>query len=338
MYGYRARMRVREALRQRVDLGDRPANHGREFYSKNFTAQHRTGIPHFPKRFEDRDHSYREFKNNSRRLWREDAPPKARLRAEHSENWRRNVGRDERRFPFIPDFLQSEINTDYDNQKLNHDSRKTDYDTRKIDYDLRKNYYDSKETEYDNKNTYYDNRRHFEREIDQLQKASGPDGILNEMIKHTSSKLQLAVLKLFNVILRVGYFPDIWNQGLITPIFKNGDKFDPNNYRGICVSSNLGKLFCSIINARLLDFITTHNVLSRSQIGFLPNYRTSDHIYTLHTLIEKHVHQDKGKIYACFIDFKKAFDSIWHQGLFYKLIESGIGGKTYDLIKSMYTK
>ncbi len=79
------------------------------------------------------------------------------------------------------------------------------------------------------------------------------------------------------------------------------------------MSSNLGKLFCSIINARLLDFITTHNVLSRSQIGFLPNYRTSDHIYTLHTLIEKHVNQDKGKIYACFIDFKKAFDSIWHK-------------------------
>ncbi len=100
------------------------------------------------------------------------------------------------------------------------------------------------------------------------------------------------------------------------------------------MSSNLGKLFCSIINAQLLDFI----VLSRSQIRFLPNYRTSDHIYTLHTLIEKHVHQDKGKIYACFIDFKKAFDSIWHQGLFYKLIESGIGGKTYDLIKSMYTE
>jgi len=120
------------------------------------------------------------------------------------------------------------------------------------------------------------------------------------MIKHTSSKLQLAVLKLFNVILCVGYFPDIWNQGLITPIFKN-------NYRGICVSSNLGMLFCSIINAPLLDFITAHNVLSRSQIGFLPNYRTSDHIYTLHTLIEKHIHQDKGKIYACFIDFKKAF-------------------------------
>ena len=41
----------------------------------------------------------------------------------------------------------------------------------------------------------------------QLKKASGPDGILNEMIKHTSCKFQLAILKLFNVILSVGNFP-----------------------------------------------------------------------------------------------------------------------------------
>jgi hypothetical protein len=38
----------------------------------------------------------------------------------------------------------------------------------------------------------------------------------------------------------------------------------------------------------------------------------------------------------CFADFKKAFDSIWHEGLLYKLMESGVGGKTYG-IKSMYT-
>ena len=42
-------------------------------------------------------------------------------------------------------------------------------------------------------------------------------------------------------------------------------------------------------------------------------------------------------MFACFIDFQKAFDSIWHDGLFYKIIESGIGGKTYDIIKSMYS-
>ncbi len=138
------------------------------------------------------------------------------------------------------------------------------------------------------------------------------------------------------MFLSVGYFPDTWNQGLITPIFKQGDKFEPNNYRGICVNSNLGKIFCSVINIRLQNFLKTHKILEKSQIGFLPKHRTSDHIYTLHTIIDKHVHQNKTKIFACFIDFEKAFDSIWHEGLFLKLLENGIGGKTFDLISTMY--
>ena len=50
-------------------------------------------------------------------------------------------------------------------------------------------------------------------------KASGLDGIMNEMLKCTTPKFKLAILKLFNLILSVGYFPDIWNHGLITPIF-----------------------------------------------------------------------------------------------------------------------
>ncbi|XP_016350301.1 uncharacterized protein LOC107695035 [Sinocyclocheilus anshuiensis] len=37
------------------------------------------------------------------------------------------------------------------------------------------------------------------------------------------------------------FFPKIWNQGLISPIHKNGDKLEPNSYQGICVNSNLGK-------------------------------------------------------------------------------------------------
>uniref|UniRef100_A0A4W5RDT1 ribonuclease H n=1 Tax=Hucho hucho TaxID=62062 RepID=A0A4W5RDT1_9TELE len=159
------------------------------------------------------------------------------------------------------------------------------------------------------------------------------------MLKNSTPELQNAVLKLFNMVLTSGCFPDVWNQGLISPIHKSGDKSDPNNYRGICVNSNLGKVFCSILNSRIQTFLQEKNVISKCQIGFLPNHRTTDHIYTLHTLINKHVHQKKeGKIFACFIDFKKAFDSIWHEGLFYKILQTGLGGKVYDLIKCMYTE
>ena len=129
------------------------------------------------------------------------------------------------------------------------------------------------------------------------KKACGPDSIRNEMLKNSTPELQRAVLKLFNLVLSSGCFPDIWSRGLLTPIHKSGDKLDPNNFRGICVSSNLGKVFNSILNNRILTFLNEHNVLSKNQIGFLPNHRTTDHIYTLHTLINQHVHQTKnGKI------------------------------------------
>lgn len=98
------------------------------------------------------------------------------------------------------------------------------------------------------KEQYYKQQLTLIEEALKSKKACGPDGIFNEMLKPLNNKFQSAILKLFNLALSVGYFPDIWNQGLITPVYKNGDKFDPNNYRGICVNSNLGKIFCSIIN------------------------------------------------------------------------------------------
>ena len=129
-------------------------------------------------------------------------------------------------------------------------------------------------------------------------KACSIDSINSEMVKHSHLNLQLAMQKHFNLVLAAGYYPSVWNRGLISPIFKSGDKYNPSNYMGVCVNSNLSKLFCSILNSRLITYLTDHHILS-SQIGFLPNHQTSDHIYTLHTLIQQHVHKKhKGKMFA----------------------------------------
>ena len=87
-------------------------------------------------------------------------------------------------------------------------------------------------------------------------------------------------------------------------------RYDPSNYRGICISSCLGKLFCSILNQRLLKHIQSRDILHKSQIGFLANNRTADHVLTQRTLIDKNVNRHKTKVYACFVDFRKAFDSV----------------------------
>ena len=66
------------------------------------------------------------------------------------------------------------------------------------------------------------------------------------------------------------------------------------------------------------------NILHKSQIGFLPNNRTADHVLTLRTLIDKYVNCHHEKVYACFVDFRKAFDSVWHDGLLYKLLQNNV--------------
>ena len=125
------------------------------------------------------------------------------------------------------------------------------------------------------------------------KKSSYSDLIKNEMLKASYDYLSEVYLKLFNLILNIGIYPSIWSEGITTPIFKTGNKSDPGNYRGICVSSCLGKLFSSIINERLLKFVESNNLLHPSQIGFLKQNRTSDHIFTLRALIEKYSHLHK---------------------------------------------
>ena len=63
------------------------------------------------------------------------------------------------------------------------------------------------------------------------------DKIRNGMIKASLESLMPVYIELFKLILRSGKIPDIWRQGLISPFYKSGDKSDPTNYRGICVSS-----------------------------------------------------------------------------------------------------
>ena len=170
------------------------------------------------------------------------------------------------------------------------------------------------------------------------KKAAGTDRIRNEMLKSGRHFLMTSLKKL--LLLEAGTFPDCWSMGLITPIFKSVEKLNPTgNYRGICVTSCLGKLLTALLNTRLHNFVRSQNLLHPSQIGFLEGFRTTDHIFSLRTLINKYVtNANKGKLFCCFIDFQKAFDSIWHDGLLSTLISYKMGGRFYQLISEKYCR
>jgi hypothetical protein len=87
----------------------------------------------------------------------------------------------------------------------------------------------------------------------------------------------------------------------------------------------------------LTDYLEINKLISFNQGGFRSGYRTTDHIFILKTLINKYLHQLKSKLYVCFVDFKKAFDSIDRNSLFQKIENKGIGGNFLKLIKDMYS-
>ena len=167
-------------------------------------------------------------------------------------------------------------------------------------------------------------------------KAPGPDRILIEYIKTTSQLLLPLYEMFFNCILDTGHFPEQWSVGCIYPIYKNkGDRTDAQNYRPITILSCLGKVFTSILNSRINDYLEESMLLSENQAGFRQQYSTTDHVFSLYALVELLKLQEQ-KLFCCFVDFSSAFDSVWRIGLWKKLLLSGVNGKVLNVILSMY--
>ena len=167
-----------------------------------------------------------------------------------------------------------------------------------------------------------------------LGKAVGEDCVPNEFLRCSNMGMKLSILHLFNQCLSNGVYP--WNVSLVTPLHKKGDRANPDNYRAIAVSSAIGKLFSNILLERLVKFRNVQCPDPPNQLGFCKEAQTADHIFTLSTCIEKYLGAKK-RIYSCFIDFKKAFDSVSREALLYKLANLGIEGRFLDCIKHMYS-
>ena len=171
-----------------------------------------------------------------------------------------------------------------------------------------------------------------------LNKAAGKDKLLSEFLKASPPATRKLLLRMINLIYSKNIVPKSWCLGIITPIHKEGPKDNPDNYRGICIGSALSKVLSTMMNQRLTEYTKANKSINKAQIGFEIANRTSDHILTVKSLANKYVTDNKGKLYACFIDFRKAFDTVWHEGLFVKLEELGITGNFLNTLQDMYEK
>ena len=176
-------------------------------------------------------------------------------------------------------------------------------------------------------------------------KAPGVDGVLSTIIKEAADAVGTSELKsrnpvvdslvlVFNFVFKHEVWPSRWGQGIIFPIFKEGSRLDPGNYRPVTLLSQIGKLFGSVVENRLSSWSERTRALADEQGGFRRRRGTPELIFMLREIILNRKAHNRPTL-TTFIDARKAYDSVWREGNYVRLYDLGVRGKLWRQLQAM---
>jgi hypothetical protein len=160
-----------------------------------------------------------------------------------------------------------------------------------------------------------------------LGKSTGPFSVPIDLLKIIKTLVSLPLSYIFNCSFSTGIVPDNLKIAQVVPIYKKGPTSYLSNYRPISLLSVFSKLLEKLMYIRLIDFLNKNNVIFPAQFGFRENHSTS---HALILIVDKIQRAIEEKLVSCgiFLDFCKAFDTVDHSILLYKLQHYGIRGIT----------
>ena len=123
------------------------------------------------------------------------------------------------------------------------------------------------------------------------------------------------------------------------PLFKGkGVKTNnKDNYRGITLFPTVCKIYEMILLDRLEKFAAQKGYFSELQFGFSEGVGCTETSFTILETIN-HILECGSKVFSCFLDVRKAFDTVWIDGLLFKLFSDlGINGRMWLALKDLYT-
>jgi hypothetical protein len=164
-------------------------------------------------------------------------------------------------------------------------------------------------------------------------KAPSPlDGIHYELLKYGGKFMLQALTALLDMQFQLE--TKAQTAGVIRALYKREDPTEAANYRPITLGSAVDKLYNSVLNTRICDYLEEHAKLHDSQHGFRPGRSAVDNLFMLNQSLSARMHA-KLDTYLLFLDIQKAYDSVWRAGLLWHVWNKGIQGKLFRVLAQM---
>lgn len=170
-------------------------------------------------------------------------------------------------------------------------------------------------------------------------KTGGLDGLVYEHVKYGGEELLTLLTSVLNIIRELEDVPNSMAMGLIISLYKGKkkNKLLKDSYRGITLLNVAGKILEHLMLSRMIRAFQNSGVPNCLQFSYQAGKSCIHASFVLQEVINEAV-ENGSKVYSCFLDSAKAFDTVWFDGLFYKLFNLGICGKTWRLLRKWYSK
>ena len=152
-------------------------------------------------------------------------------------------------------------------------------------------------------------------------KVPGPDTIHNEVLRLcTTTSMFHHLARLFTPSIQLGYIPPAWKIANLHMLLKPDKLPSLTSYRPISLISSIMELIGRAIEQRLRYHLEHIGVINKQQSDFRKAKSTDDHLFRLSQSSMESFNRGE-HVVAAFLDVKKAFDNVWHNGLRFKIFQ-----------------